>query len=98
MSELSIVSGETKPEFQKEETLVTVFKETVKQYPTKTALYFNQQSVTYEQLDQWSTAFAASLQAKGLKQGDQVVIADGSDTSNDAAKRSNRAGAGQMRI
>ena len=35
---------------------------------------------------------------KGLKQGDQVVIADGSDTSNDAAKRSNRAGAGQMRI
>ena len=35
---------------------------------------------------------------KGLKQGDQVVIADGSDTSNDAAKRSNRGGAGQMRI
>ena len=24
---------------------------------------------------------------KGLKRGDQVVIADGSDTSNDAAKR-----------
>jgi non-ribosomal peptide synthetase component F len=71
---LSIVSGETKPEFQKEETLVTVFKETVKQYPTKTALYFNQQSVTYEQLDQWSTAFAASLQAKGLKQGDACLV------------------------
>lgn len=29
---------------------------------------------------------------RGLKQGDQVVIADGSDTSNDAAKRSNRGG------
>ena len=35
---------------------------------------------------------------RGLKQGDQVVIADASDTSNDAAKRSNRAGAGPMRM
>jgi macrolide-specific efflux system membrane fusion protein len=31
---------------------------------------------------------------KGLKPGDQVVIADASDTSNDAAKRSNRVGGG----
>ena len=29
---------------------------------------------------------------KGLKEGDQVIIADGSDTSNDGAKRSNRGG------
>ena len=39
---------------------------------------------------------------KGLKRGDQVVIADGSDTSNDSAKRgaNNRApsGAGPMRM
>ena len=35
---------------------------------------------------------------RGLKQGDQVVIADGSDTSNDSAKRSNRAGGAPMRI
>jgi macrolide-specific efflux system membrane fusion protein len=34
---------------------------------------------------------------RGLKQGDLVVIADGSDTSNDGAKRSNRAG-GPMRM
>jgi membrane fusion protein, macrolide-specific efflux system len=31
---------------------------------------------------------------RGLKEGQQVVIADGSDTSNNAAKRSNRSGAG----
>lgn len=31
---------------------------------------------------------------KGLKQGDKVVIADASDTSNDSAKRSNRVGGG----
>ena len=31
---------------------------------------------------------------KGLKKGDQVVIADGSDTSNDSAKRSGSRGAG----
>jgi len=37
---------------------------------------------------------------KGLKRGDQVVIADGSDTSNDSAKRSGggRSGAGPMRM
>ncbi|TCB57747.1 MacA family efflux pump subunit [Acinetobacter terrae] len=37
---------------------------------------------------------------KGLKQGDKVVIADASDTSNDAAKRSNRVagGAGPVRM
>lgn len=36
---------------------------------------------------------------KGLKEGDQVIIADGSDTSNDGAKRSNRGGpSGPMRM
>jgi membrane fusion protein, macrolide-specific efflux system len=33
---------------------------------------------------------------KGLKEGDKVVIADGSDTSNDSAKRSNRGGPMRM--
>ena len=31
---------------------------------------------------------------RGLSEGEQVVIADGADTSNDSAKRSSRAGAG----
>lgn len=35
---------------------------------------------------------------RGLKEGDQVVIADGSDTSNDAAKRGARGNAGPMRM
>ena len=35
---------------------------------------------------------------KGLKQGDQVVIADASDTSNDAAKRSSNRNSGPMRF
>lgn len=35
---------------------------------------------------------------RGLKQGDKVVIADGSDSTNDAAKRSNRPNAGPMRM
>jgi macrolide-specific efflux system membrane fusion protein len=35
---------------------------------------------------------------RGLSQGDQVVIADGSDTSNDSAKRSSRAGGPSMRM
>lgn len=32
---------------------------------------------------------------KGLKEGDEVVISDSADTSNDAAKRNNR---GPMRM
>ncbi|MBP5992363.1 MAG: MacA family efflux pump subunit [Acinetobacter sp.] len=35
---------------------------------------------------------------RGLKQGDKVVIADGADSSNDAAKRGARGGAGPMRM
>lgn len=35
---------------------------------------------------------------RGLKLGDKVVIADGSDTSNDSAKRGARGGAGPMRM
>lgn len=35
---------------------------------------------------------------RGLKLGDKVVIADGSDSSNDSAKRGARGGAGPMRI
>ena len=35
---------------------------------------------------------------RGLKEGQQVVIADGSDTSNNAAKRSSRAGGPPMRM
>ena len=35
---------------------------------------------------------------RGLKQGDQVVIADGSDSTNDSAKRGARGGAGPMRM
>ena len=35
---------------------------------------------------------------KGLKQGEQVIIADGSDSSNDAAKRGARSGSGPMRM
>lgn len=34
---------------------------------------------------------------RGLNEGDQVVLADGSDTSNDSAKRSNK-NSGPMRL
>ena len=35
---------------------------------------------------------------RGLKEADQIVIADGSDTSNDAAKRSSNRNSGPMRF
>ena len=35
---------------------------------------------------------------RGLNQGDKVVIADASDSSNDSAKRSSRGGSGPMRM
>lgn len=74
MDKLSIVVGENRPELQLEETLDHIFLETVKNYPNKTALIFNDKSLTYNELNNKATAFAAYLQSKGLKRNDCCLI------------------------
>ncbi|MBC7641553.1 MAG: amino acid adenylation domain-containing protein [Flavobacterium sp.] len=74
MEQLSIIAGEYHPEFLVEETIISIFKTTVKKFPNKTALFFNNQQLTYQQLDDFSTSLAAELQQKGLKNNDSCLV------------------------
>ena len=74
MNTLSIVSGANKPELLKEETLIDIFSATAKNFPDKIALIFKDQTYTYQQLDEWSSAVAANLQQKGLQKGGSCLI------------------------
>jgi non-ribosomal peptide synthetase-like protein len=74
MNTLSIVSGANKPELLKEETLIDIFSATAKNFPDKIALIFKDQTFTYQQLDEWSSAVAANLQQKGLQKGGSCLI------------------------
>lgn len=74
MGDLSIVLGESKSEFQKEETLQTIFKETVGKHPDKIALFFENKTITYKEFDEWTDAFASTLQSSGLKRGDPCLV------------------------
>lgn len=66
MNELSIIIGADRPDLIREETLINLFKPSVKKYQHKTALIFHDQSLTYAALDQWSDQIAAYLAEQGI--------------------------------
>ena len=70
----SIVKGAVKPELLREETLADIFKETVHANPDKTAIIFNNTSLSYLELDQWSNAIAADLNYRGIGRGKSVLV------------------------
>lgn len=74
MDSKSIVIGKQHPEFIREETIGDIFRSAATSYPQKTAFIFNEQSLTYQQLDQWSDAVAAFLQSKGIGRGQSVGL------------------------
>ena len=56
-------------------SLLDIFEQSIAQYPDKTAFINMGKSISYRELDQQSTAFAAYLQTElGLKKGDAVAI------------------------
>ncbi|MEO3865689.1 long-chain-fatty-acid--CoA ligase FadD [Rheinheimera fenheensis] len=56
-------------------SLLDIFEQSIAQYPDKTAFINMGKSISYRELDQQSTAFAAYLQSTlGLKKGDAVAI------------------------
>ncbi|MCW3124272.1 MAG: peptide synthetase [Flavipsychrobacter sp.] len=57
-----------------EETLAELFRASAKKYAAKTALIFEDISVTYAELDRWSDAMAAHLAANGVKPGDSIGL------------------------
>lgn len=74
MEKLSLIIGEERQDFFIEETLISIFKNTVEKYPNKTALYFNGKQLSYKVLDEWSTNLAHSLQSKGLIKASPCLV------------------------
>jgi non-ribosomal peptide synthetase-like protein len=74
ISQKSIVTGTKRPDLLLEETLVDLFQQSVKQYPLKTALIFQNLQLSYEILDNWTNAIAAELIEKGIGRGSYVGV------------------------
>ncbi len=69
MSSLSISKGSAQPELAEKKTLIDLFRETVQTYPCKEACIFENQKVTYSELDERSNAITAQLQQSGITSG-----------------------------
>jgi non-ribosomal peptide synthetase-like protein len=74
MSQESIIIGLQRPDLLKDETLADIFRNTVKQYPGKVALIFENDSLTYLELDRWSDAITNYLVETGIGPGSKVGI------------------------
>jgi non-ribosomal peptide synthetase-like protein len=74
MSSISIVKGAVRPDLLLEETLVVLFRQSAQKFADKTALIFDNQTLTYAELDHWSNAVAADLASKGIKRGHNIGV------------------------
>ncbi len=74
MNELSIVIGADRPDLIREETLVTLFSESVRRDPDKIALIFHDKQLTYGELDHWSDVIAAYLIKNGIGRKSNIGI------------------------
>jgi non-ribosomal peptide synthetase-like protein len=70
----SIVLGIARPDLLHEETLADIFRMSAQKHPSKTALIFGDDSLTYCELDRWSDAMADFLYEKGIRPGDPVGL------------------------
>ncbi|WP_211092548.1 Pls/PosA family non-ribosomal peptide synthetase [Chitinophaga varians] len=74
MNGYSIVQGPQLQELLHQETLADIFRQSVKEHAHHTALIFQHQSLTYAEMDHWSDAVAAMLQARGIGPGSVVGV------------------------
>ncbi|WP_342147723.1 AMP-binding protein [Rickettsiella endosymbiont of Aleochara curtula] len=85
LHEISVVCGEQRAKLAKlgegpkhhypeNRTLVSKFQQTVEKHPNNAALCYNNESLTYKEVDQKSTDLAYALYQKGVKRGDLVGI------------------------
>jgi amino acid adenylation domain-containing protein/thioester reductase-like protein len=64
----------TKWEYRKEETLISLFEKQVNLHAENTAAVYQDQQITYRELDQKSNQIANALLEKGVKTGDYVSV------------------------
>ena len=74
MSSLSISKGAIIPGLAIEKSLIDIFQETVQKYPNKEACIFENQIVSYTELDERSNAFSLNLQQSGIKTGKIIGV------------------------
>lgn len=70
----SIVLGDNRPEFINDETIASLFRKSALKNGSKTALIFNNQKLTYAELDRWSDAMAEFLASRGIGRGNSVIV------------------------
>lgn len=75
MEELLKNLNQTAAPYQKNINLSILIDEIALRYPEKTAVYYNQQSLNYQQLIARANQFSAYLSAQGIKAGDIVGLA-----------------------
>ncbi|MBS1622742.1 MAG: amino acid adenylation domain-containing protein [Bacteroidetes bacterium] len=71
---MSIIIGPVRPDLIREETLADMYRASASLRPHKTALIFDDRSVTYAELDRWTDAIAAFLQSRGIGRGFSVGL------------------------
>lgn len=69
-----IIRGAERPDLLREETLAGIFRQSALKYACKTALIFNDKSLTYAQLDRWSDAVALQLVQNGITPGSKIGV------------------------
>ena len=74
MLDQSFITGKMIPGLMKDETLPQLLSASFQQCKDKTAFIFNDRSITYKQLDNWSNAVAVKLQQMGVQAGDSVGV------------------------
>src|SRR5476651_2190536 len=74
MNLISIVNGAERPDFLLNETLADLFAASAQKFADKTALIFEDESITYAELDNWTNAIAIFLVKKGIKRGCKVGV------------------------
>lgn len=70
----SIIKGSDRPDLLRNETLAEIFRESVKSNTNNTALIFENQSLTYFQLDRWSDSIAADLSRRKIGRASKVAV------------------------
>ena len=73
-TEESISLPNTNESFLRNETLIHIFKESVKKFGDKTAVTFNGQAFSFRELDEYSDAIAENLLEQGVEPGQIVGI------------------------
>ena len=75
--QLLVDFNNTTTEYQKDKTVIELFKEQVNKTPNAVAVVFEQEVLTYRQLDERSNQLTNYLLEKGIQSGDNVGLLSG---------------------